>query len=73
MRIPEVGAGPFLVRVEGTYPARDGEIFECVDPMHAEVFVVWRGFQFALWWGKPEEIDENELLFEKRAAWICYN
>jgi hypothetical protein len=63
VQIPEVGAGPFLVRVQGTYPARDGEIFECVDPMHAEIFVVWRGFQFALWWGKPEEVDENESLF----------
>ena len=31
--------------------------------MHAEVFVVFRGFQFALWWVKPEEVPENESLF----------
>ena len=42
VQIPETGAGPFLVRIQGTHPARDGEIFECVDPMHAEVFVVFR-------------------------------
>lgn len=41
----------------------DGELFEGVDPLHAEAFVVWRGFQFALWWGKPEEVPENESLF----------
>ena len=63
VQIPATGAGPFLVRIQGTYPARDGEIFECVDPMHAEVFVVFRGFQFAIWWCKPEEIPEHESLF----------
>jgi hypothetical protein len=31
--------------------------------MHTEIFVVWRGFQFALWWGKPEEVREHESLF----------
>jgi hypothetical protein len=40
VRVSEVATGPFLVRVQGMYAARDGEIFECVDRMHAEVFVV---------------------------------
>jgi hypothetical protein len=53
VQIPKVGAGPFVARVQGTYPARDGEIFECVDPLHAEVFAVFRGLSVRIMVGQP--------------------
>jgi hypothetical protein len=61
--IPRVGAGRILVRLRGAYTAHDGEVFESIEGMYAEVFVVSRGFQFALWWGDPEDIGPNEPRF----------
>ena len=61
--IPRVGADRILVRLHGTYTAHDGDVFESIEEMYAEVFVVYRGFQFALWWGDPEEVGANEPRF----------
>ena len=61
--IPRVGAGRILVCLRGTYTAHDGDVFENNEEMYAEVLVVYRGFQFALWWGDPEEVGANEPRF----------
>lgn len=61
--IPRVGTGRILVRLRGAYTVHDGEVFESIEGLYAEVFVVCRGLQFALWWGDPEEIGTNEPRF----------
>jgi hypothetical protein len=62
MEFPAAQAGHLAVRIEGTYAASDGDVFECVDLSHAEIFVVRRGFQFAVWWGKPDDVRDAERL-----------
>jgi hypothetical protein len=62
VEIPEAKAGRRSFRVEGTYAARDCDVFECVESAHAEVFVVYRGFQFAIGWGRPENVRDTETV-----------
>ena len=72
--LPSAPARRLTIRIEGTYAPSDGDLFESVDSSHAEIFVVQRGFQFAVWWGKPEDVRKAESLvtgFLSRNAESC--
>jgi hypothetical protein len=61
VEIPRFGTGTKIVRLKGSYTAVDGDVFLSVDGSYAEILVVYHGFQFALWWGDPEDALSQDL------------
>ena len=60
IEIPRSGKGVIQIRLLGQYTAHDGEVLLDMRHLHAEVYVVHRGFQFAIWWGDPAEFARQE-------------
>ncbi len=56
IEIPRVGTGTKSVRLKGWYTGLDGDVFLQIDGGYADVSVVHRGLQFAIWWGDSEDL-----------------
>lgn len=56
IEIPRVGTGTKIVRLKGSYTALDGEVFVQIEDGYADISIVHRGLQFALWWGDSEDL-----------------
>ncbi len=56
IEIPRVGTGTKSVRLKGSYSGLDGDVFLQIDGGYADVCIVHRGLQFAIWWGDSENL-----------------
>jgi hypothetical protein len=56
VEIPRTDTGTKIVRLKGSYTGFDGDLFLRIDAGYADVLIVHRGLQFAIWWGDSENL-----------------